>query len=58
MIVNGAAAPSGGHDALAIVQEGFAATGGLQLGSPGGVTIAVEPVVTPAATLQPGAPCA
>ncbi|MEF8726619.1 MAG: folate-binding protein [Accumulibacter sp.] len=58
MIVNAAAAPSGGHDALAIVQEGCAAAGGLQLGSPAGVTVAVEPVVTPDAILEPREPCA
>lgn len=49
MIANAAAAPAGGHDALAIIQESFA-VGGLQLGNPGGAAIAVEPVVAPAAT--------
>jgi hypothetical protein len=58
MIVNAAATPSGGHDALAIVQEGCAVAGGLQLGSPGGVTIAVEPVVPRDTTVEPGATCA
>ena len=51
MIVNAAAAPTGDHVALAIIQESCAATGGLHLGNPGGVTIAVEPVVAPAASL-------
>jgi hypothetical protein len=50
MIANAAAAPAGGHDALAIIQESFAAVGGLQLGNPGGAAIDVEPVVAPAAT--------
>ncbi|HRD88036.1 MAG: folate-binding protein YgfZ [Candidatus Accumulibacter sp.] len=50
IIANAAAAPAGGHDALAIIQESFAAAGGLQLGNPGGAAIDVEPVVPPAAT--------
>ncbi|EXI68942.1 MAG: tRNA-modifying protein YgfZ [Candidatus Accumulibacter adjunctus] len=58
MVLNAAAAPGGGHDALAIIQEGCAAAGGLQLGHPAGVAVAVEPVVTPDAILQPREPCA
>ncbi|TLD44343.1 MAG: tRNA-modifying protein YgfZ [Accumulibacter sp.] len=51
MVANAAPAPAGGHDALAIIQESFAAAGGLRLGNPGGAAIDVEPVVAPAATL-------
>jgi len=50
MIANAAPAPAGGHDALAIIQESFAAAGNLQLGDPGGVAIAVAPVGPPSAT--------
>ncbi|MER2624899.1 MAG: folate-binding protein YgfZ [Accumulibacter sp.] len=43
MIVNAAPAPTGGYDALAIVQEAFAAAGDLELAVPGGARIAILP---------------
>lgn len=49
MIANGAPAPSGGHDALAIIQENFAAGGDLRLGTPGGAPLDIKPLSSPAA---------
>lgn len=36
MVANAAPAPAGGYDALAVVQEAFAASGDLELATPGG----------------------
>lgn len=43
MVANAAPAPGGGYDALAVVQEAFAA-GTLDLGAPGGPCLQLEPV--------------
>jgi folate-binding Fe-S cluster repair protein YgfZ len=43
MVANAAPAPAGGYDALAIVQETFAATGDLELSVPGGARIDIVP---------------
>lgn len=42
MVVNAAASPAGGFDALAIVQESFVSAADLQVGSPGGVAVALN----------------
>ncbi|MBK7955749.1 MAG: folate-binding protein YgfZ [Candidatus Accumulibacter sp.] len=42
MVVNAAAAPSGGYDSLAIVQEKFVAAADLELAAPGGPRIALQ----------------
>jgi folate-binding protein YgfZ len=44
MVVNAAAAPNGGYDCLAIVQENFVAAADLELTAPGGPSIALEPL--------------
>ncbi len=44
MIANAAPAPSGGYDALAIVQENFVGAGNLELGAPGGPHLDLQPV--------------
>lgn len=44
MIANAAPAPSGGYDALAIVQENFVGAGNLELGAPGGPRLDLQPV--------------
>jgi folate-binding protein YgfZ len=42
MVANGAPAPEGGYDALAIVQENFVAAEDLELSSPGGPRVRVQ----------------
>lgn len=44
MVANAAAAPAGGFDALAIVQESFVSAADLQLGAPGGAAIDLQPM--------------
>lgn len=45
MVVNAAPAPEGGYVALAVIQEGSAAAGDLQLGAPGGPRVDAQAVV-------------
>jgi folate-binding protein YgfZ len=44
MIVNAAPAPTGGYDALAIVQESFVAAADLEIAAPGGAHIDLQPL--------------
>ena len=44
IVANSAPSPSGGYDALAVVQEEFISAGGLEIGRPGIPCIAIEPV--------------
>jgi folate-binding protein YgfZ len=44
MVVNAAAAPTGGYDALAIVQESFVAAADLEIAVPGGPHIDLQPL--------------
>ena len=43
MVANAAPSPDGGYDALAVIQETFAAAADLELGAPGGLRIASVP---------------
>jgi hypothetical protein len=44
MIANAAPAPTGGYDALAIVQESFVAAADLEIAAPGGAHIDLQPL--------------
>ena len=44
MVVNAAPAPTGGYDALAIVQESFVAAADLEIATPGGAPIDLQPL--------------
>lgn len=50
MVVNAAPAPDGGYVALAVIQEGAAATGDLQLGTPGGSHVDAQALASPPAS--------
>ncbi len=45
MVANVAPSPTGGYDALAVIQENFIEAAGLRLGTPGGQGFVIEPVV-------------